>query len=460
MFELKLSDKLKKVPEGSLWLNLISNYGRFFSNIILPILLIPIVSRYLSISEFGQLNYVMTLISISILVTNMGIPIYAINIVGRECKYDEKERLISEIFSVRIFMVFLFFLIFLIFNFFFLDIELGFWVVIFVSVLADVFLFEWLYIAEKRQVVSFVRAFISKIVFFVLVVVFVGRYDGVSTYLYAFVFVNLVLSMFSFKYCFDEIVFSNRKMNRIDLKKIFKSIGLIFFITLLSSFFGKFDVIILERLLSEGEFGLFISAYKLLFIGVTLITSVSIMLIPYLDSKDDINRNSKIISQILYVSLVAYFFCRHFSETIIVVFYGEKYSLASRLLHDLSVIFLFLPFYNAVIYQVFVKAENYMLVIVLFVLSLIFGFWLYFFGVNFVQVIVSTNFMLFVCFFVVYTRLGYRVVDYSGAIVFTVANLFLLQFDFNFVVYVMLYLATSLAFVFYNVMTFMKGEND
>ncbi|MGF1883265.1 oligosaccharide flippase family protein, partial [Vibrio splendidus] len=190
----------------------------------------------------------------------------------------------------------------------------------------------------------------------------------------------------------------------------------IFGVMLLSSIFGKFDLLVIGNVLDANEYGYFSAAYKLVTIMLTIVTSISIVVLPFF-SKEVNNLSSSnnfLMNMILYVSLFIFSFLISYSEPIIFIVFGSDYSESIEYLQYLGILLLLVPFYNSVIYQVLIPRKDYKSIFIIFFVSILAALSVFASGDeisnNMVFYIVSCNLFLFLFFAIKSYMFGFKVI--------------------------------------------------
>ena len=271
----------KNEVQKSIKKNTVYNAIKNVTSLFFPLITFPYISRVLQPDNLGKINFGNSIISYFSLIASLGISTYAI----RECaklknNRNELSSLSSELFSINILTTF--------FSYIFLAITL-----IFASPLSEYKLLiivqsssilfttlgaEWLNMAMEDFKYITVRTICSHLLSVVLILLFVRDPDDYINYAIISVassgMANIANMICRRKYCKTKFVI------HLNLKTHLKPILILFSTLLAQTIYLNTDITLLGFLCGDYEVGLYSTSVKIYQIANTLVTSVTIVIIP------------------------------------------------------------------------------------------------------------------------------------------------------------------------------------
>ncbi|WP_294426347.1 flippase [uncultured Streptococcus sp.] len=336
----------------SLKVNAFLNGFKTFLNFLFPLITFPYISRVLSVEEIGKYNFSNSIISYFLLLAALGIDKYAIR---EGAKYREnKERFssfASEIFSFNIVSTLVSYSLLFLFILFSKTLErytvciLIFSLQIFFTTLGT----EWVYsIFEEYRYIT-IRSILFKMISVALLFMFVRNEGDYLAYAAITVFASVgsnVLNFFNAKK-----ICSIRFTLKIDWKKLFKPIMIIFASNIAIQIYVNSDTTMLGYLKDDYAVGIYSVATKIYLIVKNLTGSILTVTIPrlaYLASKkvkDDYEELlNKVANALIILILPSIVGLTMLSREAILIIAGNKYLDAQLPLVVLSITILFSTF--------------------------------------------------------------------------------------------------------------------
>lgn len=336
----------------SLKVNAFLNGFKTFLNFLFPLITFPYISRVLSVEEIGKYNFSNSIISYFLLLAALGIDKYAIR---EGAKYREnKERFssfASEIFSFNIVSTLVSYSLLFLFILFSKTLErytvciLIFSLQIFFTTLGT----EWVYsIFEEYRYIT-IRSILFKMISVALLFMFVRNEGDYLAYAAITVFASVgsnVLNFFNAKK-----ICSIRFTLKIDWKKLFKPIMIIFASNIAIQIYVNSDTTMLGYLKDDYAVGIYSVATKIYLIVKNLTGSILTVTIPrlaYLASKkvkDDYEELlNKVANALIILILPSIVGLTMLSREAILIIAGNKYLDAQLPLVVLSIAILFSTF--------------------------------------------------------------------------------------------------------------------
>ena len=336
----------------SLKVNAFLNGFKTFLNFLFPLITFPYISRVLSVEEIGKYNFSNSIISYFLLLAALGIDKYAIR---EGAKYREnKERFssfASEIFSFNIVSTLVSYSLLFLFILFSKTLErytvciLIFSLQIFFTTLGT----EWVYsIFEEYRYIT-IRSILFKMISVALLFMFVRNEGDYLAYAAITVFASVgsyVLNFFNAKK-----ICSIRFTLKIDWKKLFKPIMIIFASNIAIQIYVNSDTTMLGYLKDDYAVGIYSVATKIYLIVKNLTGSILTVTIPrlaYLASKkvkDDYEELlNKVANALIILILPSIVGLTMLSREAILIIASNKYLDAQLPLIVLSIAILFSTF--------------------------------------------------------------------------------------------------------------------
>lgn len=336
----------------SLKVNAFLNGFKTFLNFLFPLITFPYISRVLSVEEIGKYNFSNSIISYFLLLAALGIDKYAIR---EGAKYREnKERFssfASEIFSFNIVSTLVSYSLLFLFILFSKTLErytvciLIFSLQIFFTTLGT----EWVYsIFEEYRYIT-IRSILFKMISVAFLFMFVRNEGDYLAYAAITVFASVgsnVLNFFNAKK-----ICSIRFTLKIDWKKLFKPIMIIFASNIAIQIYVNSDTTMLGYLKDDYAVGIYSVATKIYLIVKNLTGSILTVTIPrlaYLASKkvkDDYEELlNKVANALIILILPSIVGLTMLSREAILIIAGNKYLDAQLPLVVLSIAILFSTF--------------------------------------------------------------------------------------------------------------------
>jgi len=323
--------------------------------ILIPLLTYPIVYPILGPAEIGNINWALTLINILILVTSLGLDTSALKKISqlkfqRELveKICEKVIIIKSIgFLISLVILALSLIIFpssikLLYTFLLLPI-----------LVSQIYGSEFLYTSYQLQKYTFQTLFLSNILFIALLVYW---YYYNQTGIWYIMIYSICFSLGYFLngyriYEKFELVWYRIEELTVLIKKGVAT----FLINLSQSFFGKFDLILFGFILSEYNYGLLSSDYRIVMIGTVAISSIAIVILPKtieLLAKERDTFLSDVLYLNTFISLMISVMTILNADIIIEILFGEDFLKAAPILRILAPIQILIVIQNFFVWNV------------------------------------------------------------------------------------------------------------
>lgn len=333
--------------------NFIYNNLLGFTNIIVPIIIFPFVSRIFGPTGLGIVSFAISLTASFVIIASLGIPIYGIREIAKvKDNKEELSKTYSEILVIQIVWLIVSLFMYagwIYFSDTFSDEPIIKWMSFF-HILSMVGLLNWFYQGiENYKFITIINV-ITKILTIGLLFLLVTTSDEYWMYYSIVVATAFLGSIISVLYSFKYVSFRFRNLN---IKRHINSIGILFGTQLAIGIYINLDIIFLNYLSTEEQVGYYAPANKLVKVCLLFITSLGTVLLPKLsqyikDGKLEETKNilSKSIQFVFLFSLPAIVLIWVLAPEIIQVFAGKSFQESIPLLRYLVPLIFFIGLSN------------------------------------------------------------------------------------------------------------------
>ena len=357
------------------------------TNIIVPIITFPYVSRVLGPQGIGITSFAISLVTTFVILGSLGIPIYGIREIAKSKKDKVKlSNTFSELLLIQFFWSIFIIIVFASWLYFTKTYqnEEVIKYLSFIHIFCSIGLINWFYQGiEKYKFISIINL-ISKLITIVLLFILVKQKEDYWLYYSIVVMSSLVSAIISVSYSFK---FVNYKFVRLNFKRHYKPILILFSTQLAISIYLNLDVIMLKYLSQLEQVGYYSAAIRIIKTLLILVTSLGVVLIPKISSYIQEKNNAEVrilieksINFVLIISLPIMVGLFMVSKDIIVLFAGSQFQVASSLLLWLIPLIFLIGMNNIFGLQILVpcNGEKKLMFIVIFgaILNFILNFFL------------------------------------------------------------------------------------
>lgn len=320
----------------SVKLNFIFSSLKGLMSVLFPIISFPYISRILGVSKLGQVEYCQSIISYFALFAALGIALYAVR-EGAKLRDDQKKlnQFCREILTINLISTAIVYIA--LFLFMLWSSMQPYHVLLLVcslTIILTTLSIEWLYqIVEDYMYIS-VRSVIFQLLALISMFLFVK--DENDYIIYALIYVLSTGGAFIFNLLHAKKYVNLFDKTEIKIKRHLKPIFIIFGIAIASSIYLNMDKVMLGAMKGDYSVGLYSAAVKINTIVKTLISSISLVVMPrlssYLASGNQKQYNSllkKGINFNMVLSIPAATGMILLSKELIILFSGEAYASAS-----------------------------------------------------------------------------------------------------------------------------------
>jgi len=349
---VSLVSKLEKILKHSVVKNMSSLALIQVGNYIIPLLIIPYISRIVGLENFGKLEYARTLVAYFTVFIDYGFNITATRAISLNRDNREKiNSIVSRTFTAKLILLFISTFVFWLM----LRMENGFEDISFLLWATFIFNFGqflfpiWYYQGiEKIASISFINFFI-KLGILLGVILLLKTKDQYWIYNLLISLAHVLFGLISVYILFKKYRVHLVKFKLKELLDVFKSGFSIFFSTILVAIFVTYSFILLKEYGTEAEVGEYSTANKLVMtIRVLIMLPFSQAFFPYIAkiASEDIQKFKQQLRRVTIflfsITLGVTLFTLAFSNWIVSIIFGEEF-LSSV---DVLQILVFLPIFS------------------------------------------------------------------------------------------------------------------
>lgn len=347
--------------DKKLRVNFIFNFITQVVTVLTPLIIAPYISRVFNVEIIGIYNYCYSLVSIFGMFANMGISVYGIPAIAKyKDNPEEKIKAYLELLFIKLIFGIIISILYLLFVIFIFEQTYQTYYILFgLHILSVFFDITWLYQAFENFKVICIRTLIIKLVSLIAIFLFVKDVNDFNIYITIMMLANLLPNIILFIMSFSEVKFEKFSLKKLNLKKHISPIFILFFPALaytLSSMIDKAMIKIITN--GTSEVGYYEQAYKIAFIGVTVISVFATVLASRISAtKDDekikdIHKYSYSIVSIISIPMFIGLFL--LSDYFIPFYYGPGYENSIMILKLFSLLPFIIGISNFVSYQYFI----------------------------------------------------------------------------------------------------------
>ncbi len=309
----------KRIKNNIIVTNSLYTFLTQAANYILPVLVIPYITRVLGSENFGKVAYTQSLCLILSLITDYGFTLSATrDIAQNKNNISLVNNIVNNVINVKIYLIFFsYVLLFLLFNFTSLfKISSPYYYVSFLLVLSYSANTTWFFLGiEKLRFPTFI-VILFKLFFVVLVFILVKQKNDGAVYLLLFAITNLIGNLINNIYIYKNLKF--RFIKLIDCCIILKESFSLFFFKVAVSLYTSANNFILGSILEPSLVGVYAGAEKLVKAIVGLWMPLSNVIYPRINYL--LANKPKEAQKLIFKTLIIYFFSSLLITILFVIF--------------------------------------------------------------------------------------------------------------------------------------------
>lgn len=332
---MKIHNFIKKTINTSLFKNSFALLIIKFVDLVLPIIVLPFLSRNLSIADFGLYIVLVSIFSISFMITDFGFGLSTIcNIVNNKKNKKYIQSYVSSIIVIKLILVLvivscaLTYLYFIKIN---THLNILSYILIILTILFQALQIPWFFQGIEKMKTITITVLCAKLSFLLILLVLFNIEKSINIYLISFMLSTLLSSiLYVFFYKKHGYIFGSfsRKTLITELKYSFT-----FFLSRVStSLSSSLNSIIIATFSGLNIAAFYGASEKLYNASVSSISPITQALYPYLSRTKNLNLLIKISIILFSLSSITCIFIFYFSDDIIVLIFGINYIEASRYL--------------------------------------------------------------------------------------------------------------------------------
>ncbi|SUC29046.1 Putative O-antigen transporter [Providencia rustigianii] len=306
-------------------------------NYISPLLVLPYLSRTLSIDGFGLLMLSMSMISICLVISDFGFNLSSTYWIAKN--RDDRIKVSKHIGAVFCIKLLLIILLIIMLSIYILKITTlpiqkkeTYLLTLSLIIIFQSFQPTWFFQGIERMFNITIFMALSKLSYVLLVFSFVKKNDDIDTTLYCLLVSNFIGAIFSIVSIYLN-KYSIKLPSLYDIINILKSSYTYFLSRASVVIYTSASTFIVGSYSGLNQAALFSSAEKLYQAGQSITSPVSQAIFPHIARTGEKNILYKFIAIVLFPLTILCLFCLFFSKDIITIFYGKEYIDAYQVLN-------------------------------------------------------------------------------------------------------------------------------
>ncbi len=342
--------------------NIILNFINTLAGILFPIITFPYAARVLLPDGIGTINFLQSIVSYIVLLTSLGIPMYAVREIARH-RDDIKERnkATVEIILLSLFLCLAGYICVLVIGELVPQInsDLSIFYVLSLTILFTALGVNWFYQAVEDFKFITIRGLIFRVL--AAAALFILVKDSGDLLMYSFVIVGSTVgnNIINFVHLRKYIHIGEIQWSRLEIWRHLKPALHIFVFNVITSIYLNLNTVMLGFMNGEASVGFYTTGYKLSQIILTVVGSMGAVLLPRCsnlvesgrsDEFREVTRKSYLIVCALSFPIIAGLIM--ISGQAVEIFFGADYSASVKVLAWTSPIILFISVSNVTGIQV------------------------------------------------------------------------------------------------------------
>ncbi len=348
-------------------INFISKIGVDSVSRLIGFLTLPIITRALGPEGYGLYSYLFVIISYFGFFIDFGYLSYGTN---KLCDKTDSRIVIGRIISLQLLTLIITYSVLIIAGYFMFDFDKYILLLIFsVTYISQIFAIKYYYLANNKLYYNSLSELAGQIVYAGLILLVFTQFHSVTVLIIFSVLQTIVTSVF----LFVPYIRKNRISINLNLKDNLKTLREAYKLGLASKAEGitsSFIILSTGIILNEHAVGLYNASNKIYLILLTVVQGVSYTFMPlllrYAKKPEEVNikKISLIFYSYIFIGILLSLLTYTFSEKIISLMFGEKFTESVSILKNFSVTILLWPLvmFSSLIILAY-NRYNYILVI-------------------------------------------------------------------------------------------------
>lgn len=324
--------------------------------VLSPLIVTPYISRVLGAEEIGKYSYAYSLAYYFVLVANLGITTHGSRRIAEVKNNDTAyQRRFSDLFWLHIINASIVSIIYIIavlagMNRSNMTLSL----IMTFYVFSSVFDVKWLFYGLENFKVTVLRSVIIKILYIIMIFIFVKTHNDIESYTFIIAFVAYFLaeaSLFVMLPRYGKI----QKPNFETMKKEILPLVLLFIPSVANLLLRHFDKLMLGWMSTYEQLGMYENTDKIFLVLVTLITSIGDVMMPRISNllaSEDPSKADKLFTNALRVAIIVScalaFGIMSIANEFVPLFFGDEFLGCIKLLTWIAPTIIMLTFSNLI----------------------------------------------------------------------------------------------------------------
>ncbi|ELA8731786.1 oligosaccharide flippase family protein [Morganella morganii] len=340
---MKIHDFIKKAINTTLFKNSFALLIIKFVDLALPLIVLPFLSRNLSIADFGLYIVLVSIFSISFMITDFGFGLSTIcNIVNNRKDKKYIQSYVSSIIVIKLTLVLfitLFTLAYLIFIKIDTHLNILSYILIIFTILFQALQIPWFFQGIEKMKTITITVLCTKLSFLFVLLILFNFEKSINIYLVSFM-LSTLLSSILYIYFYKRHGYTLGRFSKKTLITEFKYSFTFFLSRVSTSLSSSLNSIVIATFSGLNIAAFYGASEKLYNASVSSISPITQALYPYLSRTKNIKLLIKISIILFSLSSITCVFIFHYSNNIIALIFGSDYIEAS---HYLNLFLILIP---------------------------------------------------------------------------------------------------------------------
>lgn len=320
----KMASKERNLAKNILYLSFVQ-----ILNYALPLMMFPVITRFLNFNDFGKVVLVLTIMMVGMVVIEFGFNLTGpLRISEKLNNKLEINIYISNVTIIKFFISLLFSLFFIFYCFFISSIRFNILeqVLICINFVLNIFNLTWYFQAIEKMQVIMINNFISKVIYLVMILIFIPIYPYFDTFLILYTIMSIILVLgYIFEIKKEGIFLKNNNVSMGELYTVAKE-NFGYFISRISVItYTSLNVILISEKQGLKIAAIYGVAEKIYQMGLNVLSPITNAFYPYMIK----NKNYRLISCFIFFGVfvlgVGCSLFHFLSLDIIRIIFGLKY---------------------------------------------------------------------------------------------------------------------------------------
>ena len=321
------------MKEKKIIVNFGMNLLRMGFGLLIPIVLLPHLSKTLGSYGMGVIQYFESIVNYLLLFSTIGIPSYGVIQIAKT--RDNKKKLTIEFMELLILLVISSLLIAIVYFLFIFKINVSerkLFIIYGVYFFSQSINIDWFFQGLEEQVYITLRIVFSKIIMIFIIIHLISNNGDLVKYGIILTVFSIFLNIVNFKKCFTYLEKDRDNLKKIQLKKHLRPCFIICLGSFFSSTYNVLDSIMLGKMVEKKYLGYYSISSKFTKFSISIVSAINIIVLPRLVnvfSKKEYGLYNlyckKIFEAFLFFSFPMTIFLYLMADEIIMIFSGKEF---------------------------------------------------------------------------------------------------------------------------------------